>query len=254
MINKQLKLLLIFLVSAGVIAISSGLIIMVFNGFNSKNSSQKYETTFFLKNAENQYALFNEDGERLTDFIYTSHSDFINGTAEVTLNDEVGIINSKGKMTVDFGTYESITSKNGVYEARDKNSKSYIINGKGKVLYNLEDAVLHTYINSDYYSVLEDRKAKKYYDHLKGSDSSPFEIRFTLPLTYNFVGTVTLMQISLPPSRRSSNIRTAYSPINSIYSLIVVRGGVIYFAVGISLNPIILISSGIFSPNSLAAL
>ena len=186
MINKQLKLLLIFLVSAGVIAISSGLIIMVFNGFNSKNSSQKYETTFFLKNAENQYALFNEDGERLTDFIYTSHSDFINGTAEVTLDDEVGIINSKGKMTVDFGTYESITSKNGVYEARDKNSKSYIINGKGKVLYNLEDAVLHTYINSDYYSVLEDRKAKKYYAlGSNGEELDSFDITSNEDITTN---------------------------------------------------------------------
>lgn len=163
MINKKLKILLVFLMSASIMAITSGVVLMVFNGVNSKKAHMKYETTFFLNNTENQYALFNEDGKKLTDFIYTSHSDVINGTAEVTKDEKVGIINTKGKMTVDFGKYESIISKNGVYEVRDKNSKSYLINGNGKILYNLENAIVHTYTTSEFYSVLEDKKNKKYY-------------------------------------------------------------------------------------------
>ena len=146
---------------------------MVFKGSNEENVNIKSVTTFFLSNEESKYALFNEDGERLTDFVYTSPSSFVNGTAEVSQDDKIGIINSNGKMTVDFGKYESITSKNGVYEVRDKNSKSYLINGDGKVLYNLEDASLHTYTDSDSYSVLEDRNAKKYY--VLGSNGEELE-------------------------------------------------------------------------------
>ena len=53
-------------------------------------------------------ALFNEDGKKLTDFIFTSTSDFVNGTALVKKDDAYGIINANGKMTVDFGKYNYI--------------------------------------------------------------------------------------------------------------------------------------------------
>ena len=172
-LSKQKKYLIISLVVISLVAIASGVVLMVFKGSNGENVNIKSVTTFFLSNEESKYALFNEDGERLTDFVYTSPSSFVNGTAEVSQDDKIGIINSNGKMTVDFGKYESITSKNGVYEVRDKNSKSYLINGDGKVLYNLEDASLHTYTDSDSYSVLEDRNAKKYY--VLGSNGEELE-------------------------------------------------------------------------------
>lgn len=172
-LGKQKKYLIISLVAVSLVAIASGVVLMVFNTSNSGNTNIKYATTFFLRNEDSKYALFNEEGERLTEFVYTSPSDFMNGTAEVSQDDKVGIIDEKGKMTVDFGKYDSITSKNGVYEVRDKDSKSYLINGNGKVLYNLENASLHTYTDSDYYSILEDRKAKKYY--VLGSNGEELE-------------------------------------------------------------------------------
>ena len=186
--SKQIKILIIFLVAVSLVAIASGVVLMVFNTSNSGNTSIKYTTTFFLRNEDSKYALFNEDGERLTEFVYTSPSDFMNGTAEVSLDDKVGIIDENGKMTVDFGKYDSITNKNGVYEVRDKDSKSYLINGNGKVLYTLEDASLHTYTDSDYYSILEDRKAKKYYVlGSNGEELESFDITSNEDVTTNVV-------------------------------------------------------------------
>ena len=54
---------------------------------------------FFIKNEDNKYALFNDDGEQLTEFIFTSIDDFVNGTSLVRKDDAYGIIDSKGNMT-----------------------------------------------------------------------------------------------------------------------------------------------------------
>ncbi len=161
--KKQMKFLLPILVVISFVAIGSGVLILLFNSSSQNGVGVVHETTFFLKDSTGNYALFNEDGERLTDFVYTSASSFINGTAVVSQDDEVGIINSDAKMTVEYGKYTSISSKSGIYEAVDSDSKRYLINGKGKVLYNLDDFDLKTYNSDVLYSILEDESSGKYY-------------------------------------------------------------------------------------------
>lgn len=121
-----------------------------------------YSTSFFIKNSNGKYALFNEDGKKLTDFIFTSISDFVNGTSLVRKDDAYGIINANGKMTVDFGKYEYITGAAGMYKVHGDDYHYFLINGEGKVLYDLEDMDLDTFIGADTYSILEDTKNKVY--------------------------------------------------------------------------------------------
>lgn len=118
--------------------------------------------SFFLENEDSKYALFNEDGEQLTEFIYTTVYKFVNGTAIVMIDDDYGIIDENGKMTVDFGKYKHISSDGGLYEVLESNESlnKYLINGSGKVLYNLEN--IEVFSSIDYYSILKDKVKNKY--------------------------------------------------------------------------------------------
>lgn len=173
--SKKMVLLVLMVISF--VAIGTGVVLLLSDSSNQNGVTVVHETTFFLKDSTGKYALFNEDGERITDFVYTSASSFVNGMAAVSQEDKMGIINSDAKMTVDFGKYDSITSKAGIYEVSDSDSKKYLINGNGKVLYNLDNADLQTYDSDVLYSILEDENTGKYYVlNSKGEVLKSFDI------------------------------------------------------------------------------
>ena len=122
----------------------------------------KYSTSFFLKDSNGKYALFHDDGKKLTDSIFTSVGDFVNGTAFVKKENSYGIINENGKMNVDFGKYTYITDSAGMYEVYGEDHYHYLINGKGKILYDLKNMHIRTFIGVDTYSILEDENSKTY--------------------------------------------------------------------------------------------
>lgn len=120
--------------------------------------------SFFLMDSNSKYALFNEDGKQLTKFIYDDTYGFVNGTAIVKKDKEVGIINSNGKMTVPFGKYKYIHHKGNLYtsvEDKDELYHQYLIDGKGKVVYSLDNYKELNYM-SELYIVLEDQKRNNY--------------------------------------------------------------------------------------------
>lgn len=99
-----------------------------------------------IKNNDNLYALYDTEGKQVTDFEYKYVSDFSNNHAEVkNKNDEVGIINNKGKMSVNFGKYKYISKKGCLYEVSDQDYKDYLINSEGKVIYDLEEKEVDTF-------------------------------------------------------------------------------------------------------------
>lgn len=113
--------------------------------FINKNFNKSDKMVFFLKNENGNYALFNYDGKRLTDFIYTSVSEFENNAAKVRTDKQVGIISSSGKMLVPFDDYDDIYKiSTGLYETSNDNGR-YLINETGKVLYNISESKLTTY-------------------------------------------------------------------------------------------------------------
>jgi len=159
--------------------------------FKGKTNNEKFDitatTSFFLQDSNSKYALFNEDGKQLTDFVYTSVGTFVNSAAKVAKDNQVGIINADGKLTVPLGKYEHIRLKGGLYsvsEIVEDSYKDYLINGKGKVLYNLDNVNVHGFIGIDTFLILEFEKENKYvainYDDKelvifsKSGDGDPF--------------------------------------------------------------------------------
>lgn len=160
-IFKNNKIIFVAVGIVVVILVVSLFFIFKKNKNNSKDFDVNYADAFFISDGDN-YALFNNDGKQLTDFKFSSVKSFINKTALVKKDDEYGVINDKGKMVIDFGKYDNIKSKAGLYEVTDKNGNSYIVNGKGKVLYDMNDAELETFIDVDLYSILTDKKNNTY--------------------------------------------------------------------------------------------
>lgn len=160
--KPKIKLILIIVLAAAVIGVGAFLLL--------RKDSEKNDgiditdsTSFFIEDKNEKYALFNEDGKQLTDFIFSYTGIFRNGTAIVEKNDAYGIINENGKMTVDFGKYKHISFDGGMYNVRREDNQEFLINGSGKVLYELNDnIILYTYIAEDRYLLLEDSKNKIY--------------------------------------------------------------------------------------------
>lgn len=170
--NKSKKIILIIIL---LIAVLGVVIFIIFKSSKTNESSVTYDSkAFFLKNSENKYALFDENGNKLTDFIFTYVSSFVNGKAVVEKNDEYGIINDSGKMTVDFSKYSHITDIRGMFEATNEDYHHYLIDGNGKVLFDMEDI---SFLSSSEYLIFEDEKGKNYKllnDNGKVIDTFPF--------------------------------------------------------------------------------
>lgn len=165
--NKNIKKILLIVIA--ILAIGG----IAFTGYkfffkdkiDNKEFDIKATTSFFLQNSDSKYALFNETGEQLTDFIYTRVGDFVNGTARVEIDDQEGIINAYGKMTVPLGKYKYITPKSGLYRVNEDTKESYnkyLINGEGKVLYNLDGVNVDSFIGIDTFLILELENENKY--------------------------------------------------------------------------------------------
>ena len=134
---------------------------------NNQNIVEKLNTTtaFFLENNESKLALFNEDGEQLTDFIFTEYRSFVNHTAVVWQGDQVGLIDENGKMIFDFGEYDYIFQRGALYDVSNFEvtpAINQLINSNNKVLYDLNDSEI-IYGDYDTIAVLLELEAENKY-------------------------------------------------------------------------------------------
>ena len=161
--SKSKKIIIILLVIVILAAIG---LFLYFKKSKIQNNDNdlvtNYSTSFFVQGSNEKYALFDGEGSQLTDFIFADVSNFANGTAFVKKDGAYGIIDENAKMTVDFGKYNYITSVDGMYKARDEDEHSYLINGSGKILYDMENASLEKFGYPNIYFILEDKKNKTY--------------------------------------------------------------------------------------------
>ena len=131
--KKLLILPAAVLVTAGVVL---GLLFLI-NGDGEEHTVYDSDAFFIRETSatSSNYALFNKKGEKKTDFIFRSASAFVNGHSLVrNADNQYGIINQNGDMTVKFGAYEDLETRGGLFEAVDKDSKHTIINGNGDVI------------------------------------------------------------------------------------------------------------------------
>lgn len=162
--NKKVNSKLLIIIAVAVIVIVTGII------FVSKllDNEEKLEsitesTSFWIRNEEDLYALFDVNGKQVTKFNYKYVGDFVNGTTYVkNVDGQYGIISEKGKMIADFGKYSYISQITGLYEVRDENYNEYLIDGDGNVLYELKNYEVKSY-DSDSFFILENEDKDTYH-------------------------------------------------------------------------------------------
>lgn len=138
--TKNKKILLVLIVLVILVAIGAGIFIFT-KVSNSKKASKGEEDnvakSFFLSDSNGLYALFNADGKKLTDFIFSEVKEFSNGVATVKRSDtkEMAIIKDNGKYLVDFGKYETIYQFGSLFSVYDSEGY-YIINSEGKKVFD----------------------------------------------------------------------------------------------------------------------
>ncbi len=173
--------LLIIIVIAIIIVIVGIIFIPKLFGNNEKDNVSKSltdSTSFWVRNSENLYAMFDIDGKQLTGFDYTSvNSEFINGTANVeNKNNEYGLISSSGKMIIEFGKYDYISQQYAVYEMTDKEYNKYLYDSSGKFIRQLEkDEDIRSYIGEYTYALIESDTEYKVIDY-NGKEITSFAV------------------------------------------------------------------------------
>ena len=131
---KRIGIIIGAVVAVGAIVL---LIILLFKGgIGGKDVSVFDSDSFFLAendNSDAKYAVFNNKGDRLTDFIYKDVDEFVNGYSLVENADgKYMIIDSKGNTSVDLGD-SYVNSRAGFYFV-DHDNKDAIILGDGTEL------------------------------------------------------------------------------------------------------------------------
>jgi len=116
--------------------------------------------SFFIKNKDGNYALFDSNGNQLSDFVYNDINEFINGYTLVKKNNEYGIISVSNREYVKFGTYQDIEKVLGVYKVTN-GSTTYLIEGNGNVIYDMSNAYVKKFNNTKKYFSLIDMGTKK---------------------------------------------------------------------------------------------
>ena len=175
------------LIIGGIIVFIIVVVIIGKNIFkNKKSSSEDFlaSNSFFLSNKNNS-AIFDKNGKQLTDFIYQSGSDFINGSALVeNPNDERGLVSESGKMLIEFGKCNYLLRYGSVFICTTSDHKHILYDSKGNVL--LEDKNLDGFdaVGEYAYSVISNGKDMMVYNY-NGDKVTSFPVDDSLSLFNN---------------------------------------------------------------------
>ena len=108
-------------------------------------SSKKGTSHFMVTQDQQSYALYNQDGDKLTDYEYQSYEE-IKNIGYIVSNDqkEMGLISASGKDIIEMGKYGYLKSTGQMFYAGKKaydenkltymNSDLYVLDDKGEVL------------------------------------------------------------------------------------------------------------------------
>lgn len=191
----------IFLIGGVVLAVIILLVVILFVKNNTSNNKKQEDpsvsSVIVLQTEDELYQLFNEDGKAINNQKYKDVSEFLNNLAIVeNEKEEEGIINSKGKMIVDFGKYKSIYRKGYLFKVTDEEYNDYLLDEKGNVITDLKDIDLIEYFLLDEIIVLEseneynvlDYTGKSMFKINKNKDEDEIEVYTNeryITLTYN---------------------------------------------------------------------
>ena len=119
-------------------------------------------TTFFIGNGNGKFAVFDDNGNKITDFIYTDYVEYNNGSAIVYKNKDVGVINESGDEIIEIGKYKGIEPSSGLYKVYNKDYEYMLVDSHDNLLYKLDEYEIKTFTGDNNYSILKDKNSKKY--------------------------------------------------------------------------------------------
>lgn len=127
---------LILRIIAVLIVVIFGLLVFKLISVVTKDERDpEVSSSFFIKNKDDKYAMFNDKGKQLTDFIYDSVEEIYNGVAKVKDKDgKFAILNEKGKYVVKPGKYSSIQQNGGLFKVEEKENVYNLLDSKGNKL------------------------------------------------------------------------------------------------------------------------
>ncbi len=142
--KKKVNFKLIGIIAGIVVVVAALVLVFIFvilpiiekNSRGSLNTDAKAMVIQETLSGDSKYAIFDENGKPITDFIYSSATEFANGYSVVsdTAGDKVGIITSGGKMSIDFGTYATINRYGNVFGAVMDNGQRKLIRGNNELI------------------------------------------------------------------------------------------------------------------------
>lgn len=136
--SKKFKKFISYIMIMFLVAIFVGIIIFIYKVLTEEEKMLfddiKDTNAFFIRSSANYYALFNEDGEQLTEFIFTDVGNFYGGVAKVEdQNGREGIIKENGEYLVELSNID-IYGRYSLYEIDDNSSTDKIKNFKGEII------------------------------------------------------------------------------------------------------------------------
>ncbi|MBP5634635.1 hypothetical protein J6X09_03000, partial [Candidatus Saccharibacteria bacterium] len=148
--KRKFKLPLPAIIAAAA-AVVAGIVILIIILANAGKDSEKtvYDTdAFFIRetgSSSSLYALFKKDGSRKTDFIFSSVGNFVNDHALVrNAENKYGVVDHDGNMSIDFGTFDDIDTRGGLYEVR-VDDKRALVNANGDEVFSGYEEYVDSY-------------------------------------------------------------------------------------------------------------
>ena len=176
------KMLIIIGIVIAVVIVGIIFVPKLFNNNNkdgeSLSQSLTESTSFWVRNNENMYALFDINGKQITGFDYPSvDTEFINGITKVqNKNNEYGLISTSGKMVVEFGKYDYISEQYAVYKMTDKDYNKFLYSSSGELVRQLaKDEDIRSYIGENTYALIESDTKYTIIDY-NGKEITSFDI------------------------------------------------------------------------------
>lgn len=135
--NTKKWLLILTIVIISLIAITTCVFILAKNK-NTKNKNKNIDEiqtlhSFFIKNKNKEYALYNAKGKQLSEFGFQKVGKFYNQATVVQKDNKYAIINEDGNIVVGYDVYGSIEQKGFMFTGTKSDGTREILDYKGKV-------------------------------------------------------------------------------------------------------------------------
>lgn len=148
--KRKFKLPLPAIIAAAAVVLV-GIVVLVICLINAGKDTEKtvYDTdAFFIRETSSSsslYALFKKDGSRKTDFVFSSVGNFVNDHALVrNAENKYGVVDHDGNMSIDFGTFDDIDTRGGLYEVR-VDDKRALVNANGDEVFSGYEEYVDSY-------------------------------------------------------------------------------------------------------------